>query len=41
MVMTLILIPSKLEDIPKNGDLWTTFCYATLLKLHFFTSDLM
>ena len=32
MVMTLILILSKLVDIPKTADLWRNFYYATLLK---------
>ena len=29
MVMNLILIPSKLVNIPKNADLWAKFYYAT------------
>ena len=34
MIMTLILIPSKLVHIPKNADLWKNICHATLLKSH-------
>ena len=30
--MALILIPSKLVDIPKNADLWKHFCYETLVS---------
>ena len=41
MVMNLILIPSKLVDIPKNADLWRKFYYATLLSSHFFMGDLL
>ena len=41
MFMTLILIPSKLVDIPKNADLWSNFCYETLLKSHFCKGDLL
>ena len=41
MFMTLILIPSKLVDIPKNADLWSNFCYETLLKSHFRMGDLL
>ena len=38
--MTLILISSKLVDIPKNADLSRNFCYAALLKPHFYMRDL-
>ena len=41
MVMTLILMASKLVDIPKNADLWKNFCYETLLKSHFRMGDLL
>ena len=41
MVMSLILIPSKLVEIPKNADLWRNFLYATLLKSHFYKGDLL
>ena len=41
MVMTLILIPSKLADIPKNANLWKNFCYAALLKSKFCMGDLL
>ena len=34
MVINLILIPSKLFDIPKNADLWRSVYYATLLNSH-------
>ena len=34
MVMTLILISSKLVDIAKNADLWRNFRNVTLLKSH-------
>ena len=37
--MALILMPFKLVDTPKNADLWTNFCYATLLKSHFCMGD--
>ena len=40
MVMNLILIPSKLVDIPKNADLWRNFYYATLLNSHVCMGDL-
>ena len=40
MVMNLILIPSKLVDIPKNVDLRRNFYYATLLNSHFCMGDL-
>ena len=40
MVMNLILIPSKLVDIPKNADLMKNFFYAALLKPHFCMGDL-
>ena len=33
--MNLILIPSKLVDIPKNVDLWRNFYCATLLNSRF------
>ena len=40
MVMILILISSKLVDIPKNEDLSRDFCYETLLETHLCMSDL-
>ena len=39
MVINLILIPSKLVDLPKNADLWRNFYYATLLNSHFFSEQ--
>ena len=41
MVMTLILIQSKLVDIPKNADLWMYFWFAALLKSHLCMSNLL
>ena len=41
MIMTLILVPSKLVYISKNADLWSNFCYETLLKSHFRMGDLL
>ena len=40
MVMNLILMPSKLVDIPKNADLWRNFYHAALLNSRFCMSDL-
>ena len=40
MIMTLILISSKLVHIPKIVDLWKNICHATLLKSHFCIGNL-
>ena len=40
MIMTLILISSKLVHIPKNADLWKNICHATLSKSHFCIGNL-
>ena len=39
MIMTLILVPSKLVDISKKADLWSNMCYKTLLKSQFWMGD--
>ena len=41
MVMTLILILSKLVDISKYTALWRNLCHATLLKSHFCMGDFL
>ena len=41
MVINLILIPSKLVDIPKNADLWRILYYASLLNSHLCMGDFL
>ena len=40
-VMTLILKPSKLVDIPQKAYSWQNFCFAALLKIHFCVGNLL